>query len=96
MRTSPVAQVVQGQVPGTQIFYSVEANTMRPGKVVQVSAGQDATSEAQAATRNSGRFSMQISTRSPAETPAINLDVAATDFFRRQIGHPRDANCTRI
>ena len=31
---SPVAQVVQGQVPGTAIFYSVQANTMRPGKVV--------------------------------------------------------------
>lgn len=29
-----VAQVVQGQVPGTQIFYSVQANTMRAGKVV--------------------------------------------------------------
>ncbi len=34
LSNSPVAQVVQGQVPGTQIFYSVEANTMRPGKVV--------------------------------------------------------------
>ncbi|MGE4062909.1 MAG: DUF1028 domain-containing protein [Rhodospirillaceae bacterium] len=29
-----VAQVMQGQVPGTQIFYSIQANTMRPGKVV--------------------------------------------------------------
>ncbi len=29
-----VAQVIQGQVPGTEIFYSVQANTMRPGKVV--------------------------------------------------------------
>ena len=29
-----VAQVIQGQVPGTEIFYSVQANTMRAGKVV--------------------------------------------------------------
>jgi len=29
-----VAQVIQGQVPGTEIFYSVQANTMRPGRVV--------------------------------------------------------------
>lgn len=29
-----VAQVIQGQVPGTRIFYSIQANTMRPGKVV--------------------------------------------------------------
>lgn len=29
-----VAQVIQGQVPGTEIFYSIQANTMRPGKVV--------------------------------------------------------------
>lgn len=34
LSNSPVAQVIQGQVPGTEIFYSVEANTMRPGKVV--------------------------------------------------------------
>ena len=31
---SYVAQDIQGQVPGTQIFYSIQANTMRPGHVV--------------------------------------------------------------
>jgi hypothetical protein len=31
---SYVAQDVQGQVPGTHIFFSVQANTMRAGKVV--------------------------------------------------------------
>ena len=29
-----VAQHMSGQVPGTEIFYSVQANTMRPGEVV--------------------------------------------------------------
>ena len=29
-----VAQHMSGQVPGTEIFYSVQANTMRPGQVV--------------------------------------------------------------
>lgn len=29
-----VAEVIQGRVPGTEIFYSVQANIMRPGKVV--------------------------------------------------------------
>jgi hypothetical protein len=31
---SYVAQQMYGQVPGTEIFYSVQANTMRPGLVV--------------------------------------------------------------
>jgi hypothetical protein len=34
LNNSYVAQVVQGQVPGTEIFYSVQANTMRAGNVV--------------------------------------------------------------
>ena len=29
-----VAQHISGQVPGTEIFYSIQANTMRPGEVV--------------------------------------------------------------
>jgi hypothetical protein len=31
---SYVAQQMSGQVPGTEIFYSIQANTMRPGLVV--------------------------------------------------------------
>lgn len=34
LENSYVAQTFQGQVPGTKIFFSVQANTMRPGKVV--------------------------------------------------------------
>jgi hypothetical protein len=34
LNNSYVAQAVQGQVPGTKIFYSIQANTMRPGHVV--------------------------------------------------------------
>jgi hypothetical protein len=34
LSNSYVAQHMSGQVPGTDIFYSVQANTMRPGAVV--------------------------------------------------------------
>ena len=34
LNASYVAQAIQGQVPGTKIFYSVQANTMSPGHVV--------------------------------------------------------------
>jgi hypothetical protein len=34
LNNSYVAQQMYGQVPGTEIFYSIQANTMRPGLVV--------------------------------------------------------------
>jgi uncharacterized Ntn-hydrolase superfamily protein len=29
-----VAQDIQGQVPGTEVFYSIQGNILRPGEVV--------------------------------------------------------------
>jgi hypothetical protein len=34
LRNGYVSQDVQGQVPGTQIFYSIQGNILRPGQVV--------------------------------------------------------------
>src|SRR3984885_10721728 len=34
LTNGPVSQDIQGQVPGTEIFYSIQGNILRPGEVV--------------------------------------------------------------
>ena len=82
-----VSQDIQGQVPGTEIFYSIQGNILRPGQVVPNAVqaflntqGRDHRS------RDGGDGSRRrIGRRQPLHLPAVaDRRIEAGDSVRRQ------------
>ena len=85
-----MSQDIQGQVPGTEIFYSIQGNILRPGKVVPNAVKAFVDDQGRDHRSRDGRNGSRrwIGRRQPLHLSAVaDRRIEAGDSVRRKTAH---------